>query len=237
MSNIVKYERFDKDGIELVINTVTGESFATISGYARMSGKAKSTISGRLQSVQLEGVKDAEIETQQGLRTVRLINEDLIAEWLPSDNPKMASQLMKLGVRVFMHTMAGFKVTTQAVNQPQLPPHKVAVEKADAIAHITDTLSLDHPRLAQLLIDHAISDIMPAKVLEGVRLRGVVEIAEDMGFKCDHSSRVRLGQFVASSEVSHLKQSEGRLCNGMIRDINCYPDTEEVREVVKRFFN
>lgn len=234
--NIVKFERFDKDGIELIINTGTGESFATVSGYARMSGKAKSTISGRFKGVQLEDQKNAEIQTTQGLQTVRLIPESLIAQWIPKDNPTLASQLMLLGVRVFMHALAGFNVTTEALHQPQLPTHEVAVKKADAIAHITDTLSHDHPRLAQLLIDHAISDIMPAKLLEGTRLRGVVEIAEDMGFKCDHSSRVRLGQFVATSEVSHLKESEGRLCNGIIRDINCYPDTEEVRAIVKRFF-
>ena len=40
-------QRFDHDGIELIINTETGESFASISGYARMSGKAQSTINPR----------------------------------------------------------------------------------------------------------------------------------------------------------------------------------------------
>jgi hypothetical protein len=44
MSNLT---RFDRDGIEIIIDLNTGESFASISGYARMSGKAMSTISER----------------------------------------------------------------------------------------------------------------------------------------------------------------------------------------------
>ena len=38
MNILASFERFDKDGIELIIDTATGESFASISGYARMSG-------------------------------------------------------------------------------------------------------------------------------------------------------------------------------------------------------
>jgi len=112
--------RFDNDGIELIINTVTGESFASVSGYARLSGKAKSTISGRFGKV---GLSEAQIETTTGLKTVRLIPEDLIIKWLPKDNPEMASQLMRLGVRVYLHKLAGFDVSTTAtpstVNTPK----------------------------------------------------------------------------------------------------------------------
>jgi hypothetical protein len=108
--------RFDNDGIELIINTVTGESFASVSGYARLSGKAKSTISGRFGKV---GLSEAQIETTTG----RLIPEDLIIKWLPKDNPEMASQLMRLGVRVYLHKLAGFDVSTTAtpstVNTPK----------------------------------------------------------------------------------------------------------------------
>lgn len=114
MSN-TSLQRFDKDGIELIINTQTGESFASVNGYARMGGKDKSTISRRLQDVAPDTLKTAEILTTTGLKTVVLITEDLITEWMPKDNPAMATQLMKLGVRVFLHKVAGFAVSTTAV--------------------------------------------------------------------------------------------------------------------------
>ena len=114
MANI-SLQRFDKDGIELIIDTQTGESFASISGYARMSGKAQSTISGRLATHRNESLKTAEILTTTGLKTVRLISEDLICKWLPKDNPELASQVLKLGVRLFLHTLAGFCVKSEAI--------------------------------------------------------------------------------------------------------------------------
>ena len=114
MANI-SLQRFDQNGIELIIDTETGESFASISGYARMSGKAQSTISGRLATYRDEALKTAEILTTTGLKTVRLISEDLICKWLPKDNPELASQVLKLGVRLFLHTLAGFRVKSEAI--------------------------------------------------------------------------------------------------------------------------
>jgi hypothetical protein len=64
-----------------------------------------------------------------------------------------------------------------------LPPHKQAIEVVDAVRHVLDTL-YDQPRLQQYIIDHSVSSIFEQKALPGnseLRLRGVVEIAEDMG--------------------------------------------------------
>jgi phage antirepressor YoqD-like protein len=121
-------QRFEQNGLELVINTETGESFASVSGYARMSGKNKSTISRRLESVADFLVNKAEMETAQGKRELLLISEDLITTWLPKDNPEMATKMMKAGVRVFLHTLAGFEVNSTAV-QPEVKP-KTALELA-----------------------------------------------------------------------------------------------------------
>ena len=116
MANI-SLQRFDQNGIELIIDTETGESFASISGYARMSGKAQSTISGRLATYRDEALKTAEILTTTGLKTVRLISENLICKWLPKDNPELTSQVLKLGVRLFLHTLAGFRVKSEAITE------------------------------------------------------------------------------------------------------------------------
>lgn len=128
--------RFDHDGIELLINTETGESFATVSGYARMVGKNQTTISKRLkgmnktpekqvqtqtrggvQGYEFLSGKEVQVETTQGLQTVTLIGEDLICEWLPKDNHDMASKVLRLGVRMFLHTIAGFQVKSDAITE------------------------------------------------------------------------------------------------------------------------
>lgn len=116
-------QRFDHDGIELIIDTQTGESFASISGYARMSEKSHNAIIMRLNRLSKEDSKGVtsessnhpQIQTEGGLQSVRLISENLICQWLPKDNPELASQVLKLGVRLFLHTLAGFRVKSEAI--------------------------------------------------------------------------------------------------------------------------
>lgn len=106
MTNLQAY---NKDGIEVYIDTNTGESFCSVNGYARMSGLTKQAVSRRLQGVNLEAQKMAEVLTTTGLQWVNLINEELVSEWLPNDNSAAASKLMLLGVRVFLHGIVGYK--------------------------------------------------------------------------------------------------------------------------------
>ena len=87
--------RFDRDGLELVINTRTGEAYASIRGYARMSGKAESTIRKRLQGAHLPALEMAEIHTPGGLQGAHLIPEDLISEWIVTDNLELAKAMLR----------------------------------------------------------------------------------------------------------------------------------------------
>ena len=109
--------RFDQDGLELVIDTTTGESFATISGYARMAGVTKQAVSKRYQGVNESDRKIAEINTAGGIQGVNLINESLFRKWIIKDNPELAEKIMVAGVRVYLHSVAGYKVTSTAVEQ------------------------------------------------------------------------------------------------------------------------
>lgn len=136
---------FDKDGIEIIVNSTTGESYSSISGYARMSGKAQSTISKRIGSHEQTKLLEAEIQTSKGLRTHRLLTEDLIAEWLPKDNPAMATKLIKLGVRGFLHQLAGFKVTSTAIETPSPKP----MTQIQILASITAQMALAEQQLLQ----------------------------------------------------------------------------------------
>lgn len=122
MSNLTA---FNQDGIEIYINNTTGESFASISGYARMSGIAKQRISERSQKLNM---KEAEVLTSKGLRTVRLIDETLIVEWLIDDNPDLAKKMLKLGVRVFLHQLSGYEVKSTAVEYKLPSTYKDALK-------------------------------------------------------------------------------------------------------------
>ena len=80
-------KRFEQDGLEILIDTNSGESFASVKGYARMSGKDKSTISRRLQGVALGSPKTAQILTEGGGQGIRTIPEHIYLDWLIRDNP------------------------------------------------------------------------------------------------------------------------------------------------------
>lgn len=146
-------QRFDQDGIEIFIDTATGESFASISGYARMAGKDKSTISRRIKTVAQTPPKTAEIQTATGVKTVALITESFIVDHLPQDNPAMASKLMRLGVRMFLHKMAGYEVQSSAVQTPEtyleaLKALVAAEEEKQLLAAVNEQLESENQALA-----------------------------------------------------------------------------------------
>jgi hypothetical protein len=124
---------FKQDGIELVIDTMTGEAFATQAGYCRMSGVAKDTISKRMsrgyKGVDITGFKMAEIFTGGGLQGVALIPADTVFDWLLKDNPGLAKAMGKAGATVYMHQLAGYKLTTTAI-APSTPQTYIEALKA-----------------------------------------------------------------------------------------------------------
>lgn len=112
MTNIT---RFENEGIELAINIETGEAFATQSGYARMSGKDRSTIVKRCKGCESGVIKSAEILTAGGLQGCELIPADLVFDWLWNDKPELARAMGKAGATVYLHQLAGYKVSSEAI--------------------------------------------------------------------------------------------------------------------------
>lgn len=124
---------------------------------------------------------------------------------------------------------------------PKLAPDEEAVKVSRNLLEIHNNLSDINPRLAQALTDHAMSGILSQKALAASNepeLRGVVEIAEEMGYKqaIDISVRSKLGKFVAQ-QIGHLSVKEKRLCNGTHREIKVYPNTEEVKQAIRNYFS
>lgn len=114
--------QFNQDGIEIYINTTTGESFASKRGYCRMANVGMQTIARRLKRTDAhKQVMYAEIPTSKGTRNGALLTENLIAQWLPQDNPELAHKFLTLGIRAGMHWLAGYDVTSTVVEQYNLP--------------------------------------------------------------------------------------------------------------------
>jgi len=129
MSNLA---RFDQNGIELVINTVTGAAYATQSGYARMSGKDRTTIVKRCKRCEQNTIKTAEIQTAGGIQGCELIPADVVFKWLVRDNVELAETMGSVGATVYLHQLAGYKVSSNAITPttPALPQTYVEALKA-----------------------------------------------------------------------------------------------------------
>jgi hypothetical protein len=107
ITNIDDLSRFDNDGIEIFINEA-GESFASINGAARMSGKAPTTIQ-RFTSLRNFELQQVQVDTGYGKKLVTLLNEDQIVEVLEKYNTKRLKQFAKLGIRTALHQIAGYQ--------------------------------------------------------------------------------------------------------------------------------
>jgi hypothetical protein len=133
--------RFDHDGLELVIDTETGEAFATESGYARMSGIQYNSIRKRVSRFTSDKllVKKAEILTTKGLKIVTLINAETVFDWLWDDKPELARAMGKVGATVYLHQLAGFKVSSTAI-QPQSPATPPQLTRSEIIASLVPSV-------------------------------------------------------------------------------------------------
>lgn len=69
----MQLQKYEKDQIELYINVDTGESFASISGYARMVGKTKQAISARIEGDKTIELKTFQAPTTGGMQTIKLL--------------------------------------------------------------------------------------------------------------------------------------------------------------------
>lgn len=81
-NNIVKLDQ--SEGVEIFVNTATKESFTSIRGYARLTGKTESTIARQLSNSVREEAAFAKVETDGGLQKIVLIPatiEDLLKRY------------------------------------------------------------------------------------------------------------------------------------------------------------
>jgi hypothetical protein len=233
-----------EDGLELVVDTVTGEAFATQAGYARMSGLSQQGVNKRTHN--LTNKKTAEIYTTQGLRTHNLIPAKVVFEWLMKDKPELALAMGEVGATVYIHKLAGFTFTQPQQTEP--PKQITSYEKATTVNSLAASLQMfgieiDNPRFKQAAKD-LVCDILGLNQNPQLTLQpkqdiylGVAERAEQLGYSVSLTSKYRssLGKYVKASGLEPIQ--EKRLCNGTERLINLYLLNEQLDATIKEFMD
>jgi hypothetical protein len=107
---------FANNGLELVIDTNSGESFASQSAVARMCEVSEAAIRKWITSNQID-VIISEINTATGLKTSHLLAESSILEALAKYNPSLLIACAQAGLRVYLHKLAGFEVKSTSTAQ------------------------------------------------------------------------------------------------------------------------
>jgi prophage antirepressor-like protein len=234
MSNVQLFH-FESLEIRFIDGKPVANDVASVLGYADPATAVYRKVSEKNRSL-------AEIATRAGKRIATVLEEAGIYQLIFSSKLESAERFQDWVFSEVLPTIrktGSYSVQSQPqTTQLRLPAHKLAEEIAESIVKIQNNLSDNNPRLAQFLIDLAISEVMPASnSLTGVKLKGVAEIAESLGLAVDLKNRSLLGKFVKKS-CGHIAQQEERLVNGQQRSVACYPeDDPEVIDAIKAFFS
>jgi hypothetical protein len=124
----------------------------------------------------------------------------------------------------------------QAAPRAALPSKALIASRE--IKEIHENVELISPRLAQFLTDCCMNEVLDMNALAAEsepKYRGVVEVAQEMGKKVTDKNRAVLGKFIKSA-LGEQAKVEQRLCNGTMRNICLYPDTEELRTQINNYF-
>lgn len=258
--NLTRFET--ADGVELVIDTKTGEAFATQSGYVRMSGRSKSTVSERIsKGVRLGNIKEDEIQTAGGVQGVRLIPANVVYDWLFDDNPPLAKAMGKAGATVYMHQLAGFNVSSTATIAPTPQPQPLNVEitpaKLDLIrsamssvptplvdGFILNRIQYHYPELkADIEAAHgllAATNRIPEVLLTpmaigerlGVSARLINALLTENGYQVKNHSKSKTEPAYLPTELGE-RYSSNTLATGKGRDNTSYQHTKWQESIVE----
>ena len=229
MSILAVFE-FESQQIRFIGDKPVANDVAKVLGYADPSATISKKVFSRYKGV-------ARVETPGGIQSMTILEEPGVYQLIFSSKLDSAEEFQDW---VFTEVLPSIRKTGKyQVNQQsnEYRPSK-ALFASREVKEIHENIEDISPRLKQFLIDCCINEVIDDRFLRPTdepKLRGVVEIAQDMGHKVDHKNRSQLGRFV-KSVIPHLAQTEKRLCNGTEREIAVYPDTEEVRQCITKYF-
>ncbi len=157
---------YNQNGLELVINQETGEAFASASAIARMVSTSENVIDETnirsygntlMKRGVISEITTAEIQTNGGLQGVKLYSEKAIREFAKKYNVDLLDKFADCGIRVFLHQLAGYKVTSEAVVPPKRElPYRDATELSLTAERIE---TINNLTLRELLRDELIDEL------------------------------------------------------------------------------
>jgi prophage antirepressor-like protein len=233
--NAIQLFQFDTHEVRFIDGKAVANDVASALGYKNPADAVYRLVKEKNKTL-------CKAQTVDGkLRDVTVLEEPGIYQLIFGSKTEAAERFQDWVIEVLIQIRktGSYSVHSQPqTTQLRLPAHKLAEEISESIVKIQNNLSDNNPRLAQFLIDLAISEVMPASnSLTGVKLKGVAEIAESLGLAVDLKNRSLLGKFVKKS-CGHLAQQEERLVNGQQRSVACYPeDDPEVIDAIRAFFS
>jgi hypothetical protein len=250
--------RFENDGIELVIDTTTGECFYP--GYRALARICSVGLPKLIQATQvsrtietlLEGVTEfkvveTEILTDGGFQGVTLIPRKLGTRVIKKYNENLYDSMAEAGHLVFLHQLVGYKVTSTPIDSQvkeqlpvALPPGDIRV--TNLIGSLTALgIELTNPRIKQGLQDLTLDLLGLTKSLPSAApidiWAGVAERAEELGYAPGLvvQYRSQLGKYVKSFSLE--SKQEKRICNGTQRPINIYKVSDDLDNAIKEFMD
>lgn len=107
-------KNYNNNGLELVIDELSGEVFASISGAARILDISKQALSKKVGVNQMT-LKTAEVLTPGGLQGVNLFNEDQLSDLIDQYKPQLWREFGKLGMRLTLQRSVNFEMSSHSV--------------------------------------------------------------------------------------------------------------------------
>lgn len=106
-------------------------------------------VSNKLELVRFRVDKTAEIDTGYGFKVVNLIAAKLCFKWAIKENPELAEAMGEAGATVYIHQLAGFKVSSTATEvkaapapiEPELAKPKLTTEHLDLLRSALSSVS------------------------------------------------------------------------------------------------
>lgn len=175
MSSLTRFT--NQDGIELVIDCMTGVVYVTALGYAILAKKSKRTILNRCKTLGLTEVQKA------GQYRCVLIPADIVFKWLIKDNVELAEIVGIIGITNYLYQLVGNRVSKMII--------PIASELPQTYTEALRALLASKEKEEELLTEN----LSQATEIAELKKNGTRLDASNKPFKSDYFSILQIVEF------------------------------------------